>query len=188
MRLSRGQWIEPICGAEQGDERRSGIVGPVRNVCGCRRELRELVIEFALHRAGVPHEQVAVVRERRPCGFEVAVDRVEHRIGRSVGAVRFPPAGFATETDGFAGGLELDAAQRPERALGVRRELADRLDLVVEQLDANRMLRGRAVHIDDVTAHGDLSARIGLFRAFVASVDELAQQVVSLDGVADTDR
>ena len=60
-----------------------------------------------------------------------------------------------------------------ERALRERREGADALDLVAEQLDAERLAAGARKHIDEPTAHGDLATLFDALHALVSGEREL---------------
>ncbi len=58
------------------------------------------------------------------------------------------------------------------------------LDFVAEQLDADRRLLVGGVHLDDVAPHPELAAhQVGVV-AVVADVDQLAQHVALVDGLA----
>jgi len=48
------------------------------------------------------------------------------------------------------------------------RERADRLDLVAEELDPQRLSAGRREHVDDAAAHGELAAVVDPLHALVA--------------------
>src|SRR4051812_44545152 len=55
-----------------------------------------------------------------------------------------------------------------ERALRERRERADRLDLVAEELDAQRFAAGGREDVDDAAAHGELAAIVHALDTVVA--------------------
>ena len=57
---------------------------------------------------------------------------------------------------------------RVERALRERRERPDLLDLVSEELDAQRLAAGAREDVDETAAHGDLPALLHPLDAFVA--------------------
>ena len=73
-----------------------------------------------------------------------------------------------------------------QRALGEDGEDADALDLVAEQLEAQRLAAGGREDVDDVAAGGELAALLhGAGHALVAGGDEGRHEVVALDLVAD---
>ena len=72
-----------------------------------------------------------------------------------------------------------------ERALGERREPAQRLDLDVEQVDADRALLGRRVDVEQPAADRELAAVLDLVDALVAGGDELGGGLVEVEQVAD---
>ena len=61
----------------------------------------------------------------------------------------------------------------------------DRLDLVAEQLDADRRLLVRGVHLDDVAADPELAAHQVHVVALVLQIDQAAQQRPLVDRLAD---
>ncbi len=63
-----------------------------------------------------------------------------------------------------------------KRALGVGRERPDRLDLVPEQVDPQRLAPGRGEHVEQPAADGELAALLDALDAFVAGVGELLGQ------------
>ena len=75
-----------------------------------------------------------------------------------------------------------------ERALGERREPAQRLDLDVEQLDADRALLGRGVDVEQAAADRELPAVLDLVDALVAGGDELEDRLVEVEQLADLER
>jgi hypothetical protein len=68
---------------------------------------------------------------------------------------------------------------------GQRVQRHDALDLVAEHLDADRELLVDREHLDRVAPHAERAAGEGEVVAGVLDVDEPAQQLVALDGVAD---
>jgi hypothetical protein len=76
----------------------------------------------------------------------------------------------------------------PQRPLREGREPAQRLDLDVEQVDADRAVLRRRVHVQDAAAHGELPAVLDLVDALVARRDEIARDLVEVDEVADAQR
>ena len=75
-----------------------------------------------------------------------------------------------------------------QRALGERREPAQRLDLDVEQLDADRALLGRRVDVEQAAADRELAAVLDLVDALVAGRDELEDGLVEVEQLADLER
>ena len=60
-----------------------------------------------------------------------------------------------------------------QRALRERREGADALDLVAEELDAERLAPGRRIDVDDAAAERELAALLRLLDALVAREREV---------------
>ena len=71
-----------------------------------------------------------------------------------------------------------------ERALGERRERADLLDLVTEQLDAQRLTSRRREHVDEAAANGELAALLDPFDPLVARRREVLGECVDARLVA----
>ena len=72
------------------------------------------------------------------------------------------------------GGRDLDLLHLAERALGERREPAQRLDLDVEHVDPHSPLLGRREHVQQAAAQRELPALLDLVDALVAGAHELA--------------
>ena len=85
----------------------------------------------------------------------------------------------------LGGGRDLDAVGLPQAALGEGREPAQRLDLDVEQVDADGALLGRRVDVEQAAADRELAAVLDLVDALVAGGDELLGGLVEVDQVAD---
>jgi hypothetical protein len=85
-------------------------------------------------------------------------------------------------------GRDLDDVDVAERALGERRELAQALDLDVEQLDADGTLARRREQVEDVAAQGELPAVLDLVDALVAHRRELGRRLGEVEQVAGADR
>ncbi len=83
---------------------------------------------------------------------------------------------------------ELDSLGLSERALGEDREAPHRLDLVPEQLDADRLLLGRRIDVEDAPAERELSALLDLVGAVVAGVGEQERDVLQVDALALVER
>ena len=60
--------------------------------------------------------------------------------------------------------VDRDLVDRMQRALRERRERADALDLVAEELDAERLAAGRREDVDDAAADGELAALLDAAR------------------------
>ena len=82
-------------------------------------------------------------------------------------------------------GRDLDAVGLPQAALGERGEPAQRLDLDVEQVDADGALLGRRVDVEQAAADRELPALLDLVDALVAGRDELLRGLVEVEQVAD---
>ena len=87
-----------------------------------------------------------------------------------------------------AAGAISDHVGLAERALRERREPAQRLDLVVEQVDADRALLGRRVDVEQAAADGELAAVLDLVDAVVAGRDEVVRRLVEVEQLADAER
>ena len=88
----------------------------------------------------------------------------------------------------LGGGRDLDHVGLAERALGEGREPAQRLDLVVEQVDADRALLRRRVDVEQAAADGELAAVLDLVDALVAGRDEVGRRLVEVEQLADAQR
>ena len=73
----------------------------------------------------------------------------------------------------LAGRIDRRAVDRAERALRERRERADLLDLVAEELDAERLAPGRREDVDEPAADGELAALLDALDALVARRGEV---------------
>ena len=85
-----------------------------------------------------------------------------------------------------AGAISI-ASRLAEAALGEGREEADRLDLDVEEVDADRAVLGGRVEVEDAAADGELPAVVDLVDALVAGGHELLADLVEVEQVADAD-
>ena len=72
-----------------------------------------------------------------------------------------------------AAGVDRRAVELAQRALRERRERADALDLVAEELDAQRLAAGRREDVDEPAANGELAALLDALDALVAGEREL---------------
>ncbi len=80
-------------------------------------------------------------------------------------------------------GRRIDRARldRVQRALRERRERANRLDLVAEELDAQRLAAGRREDVDDAAAHRELAAVVDALDALVAGDRERFREPLDAD-------
>ena len=85
-------------------------------------------------------------------------------------------------------GGDLDAVGLPQAALRERREPAERLDLDVEHVDADRALLGRRVDVEEAAADRELTAVLDLVDALVAGRDEVGADLVEVEELADPER
>jgi hypothetical protein len=163
----RTQLVLGFCQATRGDRRALGFEG--KGLAGGERvELDRLVernrLELLLgpdlsHIVGLPdevrpgrdrrHEVVGDRRRRlsRLVVRELHLDEVEPALGRRIDGRRL---------------------HRVQRALCERRERADALDLVAEELDAERLATRRRIDVDDPAAERELAALLGLVDPLVA--------------------
>ena len=84
----------------------------------------------------------------------------------------------------LGGGRDLDHLGLPERALGEGREPAQRLDLVVEQVDADGALLGGRVDVEQAAADRELAAVLDLVDALVAGRHEVGGRLVEVEQLA----
>ena len=84
----------------------------------------------------------------------------------------------------LGGGRDLDHVGLPQAALGEGAEPPQRLDLDVEQLDADRALLGRREEVDDAAPHRELAAVLDLLDALVAGGHQVVGQLVEVQQVA----
>ena len=76
------------------------------------------------------------------------------------------------------------------RALVGHGELREPIDLVAPEVDPNRVVGGRGIHVDDGAAHGELAARLDLVLAAVAHRHQASDELVTIEpgAAADDDR
>ena len=134
----------------------------------CRpREVRARAVELLLpdlpHVVGLPDEV------RRPVERRDEVVRDASR-GQSLGPVRNRRLDqVGTTLRGRVDDCALDVVQR---SLRERRERAQRLDLVAEELDTQRVAAGRREDVDEAAANRELAALLGAIDALVAGKRE----------------
>ena len=86
-----------------------------------------------------------------------------------------------------AGAISIDLGVA-ERALGEGGEPAQRLDLVVEEVDADGALLRGGVDVEQAAADGELAAVVDLVDALVAGGDEVGGGLVEVEQLADAQR
>ena len=88
----------------------------------------------------------------------------------------------------LGGGRDLDLGDIAERALGERREPAQRFDLDVEHVHPHRVLLGGGEHVEQASPHRELAALLDLVDALVAGADEVVSALVEVEQLADSQR
>src|SRR5205823_13741674 len=105
---------------------------------------------------------------RRPDEVRRAVER-RHEVVRDRRQLSLLAVPLRREVEPALGGrIDDGALDGVERALRERREGADRLDLVAEELDPQRLTSRRREHVDQAAADGELAAVVDALDAFVA--------------------
>ena len=124
-------------------------------------------------------EQLAEVADRQQLGD----------VGALVGVLQRGDLGqLAVLGRQLGGGRDLDDLGLAERALGEGREPAQRLDLVVEQVDADGALLGGGVDVEQPAADRELAAVVDLVDALVAGRHEVGGRLVEVQQLADAQR
>src|SRR5206468_11843578 len=89
---------------------------------------------------------------------------------------------FLDEVDSaLRGGIDRRFVDRVQRALRKRREGADGLDLVAEELDAERFASRRREEVDQAAADCELAALVDTFYAFVSGEREFLGERLDRD-------
>ena len=105
-----------------------------------------------------------------------------HEIVRHRSRLAFLAVPFLDEIEApLHGGIDDGLLHRMQRALRERREGADRLDLVAEELDAERLAPGGREEIDEPAADGELAAVVDALDALVAGEGEHLGQPLDPD-------
>ena len=81
----------------------------------------------------------------------------------------------------LAGGEDAHLGDVADRALVVHPERRQPVDLVAPQVDADRCVGGRGVHVDDRATPGELATVLDEFLAAVPELDERPRQLVRVD-------
>jgi hypothetical protein len=144
-----------------------------------RRELLQRPVDLARRRAQLEGDLREAVLELR---------RIDHEHGRALGQPR-GQAQVARHGPGRRRGRrarlpaerQADRAQRLDRALAVDLEAAQLLDLLVEQLDAHRMVGGPGIDVEDVAAQRELARRGDQAHAREAGVGQACEQRLAVD-------
>src|SRR6185503_5568717 len=89
------------------------------------------------------------------------------------------------DSTGIADERQRRARERLEAALALGLERAQRLDLLVEELDPERQIRREREHVDDVAALAQLPRTLGERHARVADLDQLREEIVDCEVTAD---
>ena len=87
----------------------------------------------------------------------------------------------------LGGGVDRRLVGGVERTLRERRERANLLDLVAEEVDAKRLATRRREHVDEAAADGELPALVHAIDALVARERELLGEPVDARLVADAE-
>ena len=140
------------------------------------RELHAQLLARRLeHLVGLPDEVRRAVEQR-------------HEVAPAAQAPRRPASVGSREVGAPLGrGVDERLVDGVQRALRERRERAHGLDLVAEELDAERLPAGRREHVDDAAADGELAALLDLVDALVAGERELLGERVDARLVAEAD-
>ena len=88
----------------------------------------------------------------------------------------------------LGGGRDLDDVRVAERALREGREPAQRLDLVVEEVDADGALLRGGVDVEQAATDRELAALLDLVDALVARGHEVGGRLVEVEQLADAQR
>ncbi len=88
----------------------------------------------------------------------------------------------------LAGGEDQRLVEIGDRALVVDAERRQPVDLVTPQVDADRSVGRRRVHVDDRAAAGELATMFDQFLAAVPELDELGAELVRVDDRVRSDR
>ncbi len=153
-------------------------VEPVLHECAGERDvahqhgiLRQIVEE---RRRLFEEERLIKLDARRREAF--AHPAIQTRLRRIALEAIAPAAAKAFHAFGverhFARGQQAHAVERIQRALGFGVEAADGLDVLIEQVDAQRILRAGREHVEQRAAHRELAGARHLADAGVAGFDE----------------
>ena len=154
---------------------------------GAAAEVAAVVLDSGAGAGLAEHLQVEVGALAQPLRLEQAAARLE--LAAALLELGLDPVHRALELlargDVVARGEDGELVAHPQDLAGERVEVADRLDLVAEELDPGRDLLVRRLDVDDVAAHPEARASEVEVVARVLQVGELAQHDVAADRVAD---
>ncbi len=166
-----------------------------------RLDLRQLLLgrrhdrQLGQHEAQPALDVVAEglqVHQHRRVGQRLAEDLVVGRAERAgivqdderaVGQVvsdAYKPVGVLSQRTVLVRRRDADRPHRLRRALAPGVELADRLDLVAEELDPDRQLGVDGPHVEDAAAHAEVPLLLHRAERLVAEPDEPPEQHVHL--------
>ena len=133
-----------------------------------------------------------VVREREPRFGNVRAARDVRARGRDRGRIADDPLERALAirfvARNLAPGHDVERRERIRAPLRREIEAADRFDLVAEEFDARRVIRGRAPDVDDAAPHGELAGGRNHVGAPVSDLEEIFRKGFEAEFVADRDR
>ena len=133
------------------------------------RERVELGDAGELDRDEAPPPPRPPARRRAPRRCRVAADTGGTRSSGTLGRSRLVRQGHIGEVAAaFRGRVHDGVVDRVEGALSERRERAHLLDLVAEELDAERLAARAREHVDDAAADGELPAILDAIDTLVA--------------------
>jgi hypothetical protein len=167
-------------GLREPARRNRGALG-LERVALAGRELAELrsAAEAELNAELLLHGLACVVRLPDESGGGKWQDEVVRRRRRLVLEPRLDEVGAT-----LGGGMDERLVERVQRALREGRVGAQRLDLVPQELEANRLAARGRVDVDDAAAHGELAALLRLLDALVARERELLDELLAPRRVA----
>ena len=144
-----------------GEDQRRGVVDQVER--GAER----------IHREEITDRRRAPLRVRRRRALLQLVRLGKRQLGH-----------LAVLERELGGRVELDPLGLAERPLGEGREVADRLDLVAEQLEPRGPLLGGGEHVEDPAANRELAPFLHLLDPLVTRLDQELGDVAEVDLLA----
>ena len=144
-----------------------------------RDRTEALLLGDATRLVGLPDDVGWAADGRDEVGRDIGDQRLAVLVRAEVGLDEIgPPLGR---------GIDDRMVRGMQRALRERGEGADLLDLVAEELDAERLATGRGKDVDDPAADGELTTLVDAVDALVAGERERLRQPVDPRLVADTE-